>query len=262
MLLNEYRWNTRFRFFLVLKEDRGDRKSSFCLSDSAKVSRVQPVNDSLFYWRSHERSSCFPRLLRSEQGRENGIFHSSLIPGPNRLLISISLSIKGGLLHARIGGRPLRPPVFQGWLMQREQRLKLPGETAIVRGRHRTSSQVTDAIGRAGGHRSFPPRLAPHYRHPARWDGGRGRPVHSSRALSQSIPTERNDNRRKGNPSAPSTGHRPSAFSEAFRPVLVWARLVFFYRSFGLNPHICNVISSKMADPLPHFHTVMLGFVF
>lgn len=90
---------------------------------------MQPVNDSLFYWRSHERSSCFPQLLCSEEGRESGIFHSSLIPGPNRLLISISLSIKGGLLHARIGGRPLRPPVFQGCLMQRERRLKLPGET-------------------------------------------------------------------------------------------------------------------------------------
>lgn len=102
--------------------------------------------------------------------------------------------------------------------------------------------------------------------------GGRGRPVHSSRALSQSIQAQRNDEHRlrPGEREillflAPVTLHQ--IFEKRpgfcwFEPDLCLFFLFFFYLSLGLNPHICNAIGSKMADPLSHFHKVMLGFVF
>lgn len=89
-----------------LELSKTTRSIYFSRSCPAKVSHIQPVKDSLLYQTSRERSSYFWELPCSEQRNENGIFHSRLIPGPNWLLISVSLSIKERFLHARTGGRP------------------------------------------------------------------------------------------------------------------------------------------------------------
>lgn len=71
------------------------RKKSSDLLCSAKVSHLQPMNDSLLYCTGRECSSYFSQLLQTESRGMKWIFHSSLILRPNWLLISISLSITG-----------------------------------------------------------------------------------------------------------------------------------------------------------------------
>lgn len=71
------------------------RKTSSDLLCSAKVSHIQPMNDSLPYCTGRECSSYFSQLLQTDSRRMKWIFHSSLILRPNWLLISISLSITG-----------------------------------------------------------------------------------------------------------------------------------------------------------------------